>query len=79
MSSSIYPCTDRISPAQSVIMPRVDGLQIAGDHCILDLDVSSGYQECGLVEFHRDRISHMRDTAGGQEIVICQSLTDLHS
>lgn len=64
---------------QFVTMPRVSGLQRAGDHYIQVSAVSSGYHQCGHVEWHNDQISHLRDTAGNQKIVICKSLTGLSS
>jgi hypothetical protein len=66
---------DWIYALQLVIMPRVSGLQIAGDHSILVSAVSSGYHQCGHVEWHNGQISHLRDTAGSQKVVICKSLT----
>lgn len=39
-----------LSSMQSVTMQRVDGLQIAGAHCILGLDVNGGYQLPGLAD-----------------------------
>ena len=70
---------DWIYALQLVITPRVSGLQIAGDRSILVSAVSSGYHQCGHVEWHNDQIFHLRDTAGRQRIVICKSLTGLSS
>lgn len=37
-------------PIQFVTLQRGDGLKTGSDHCILVLNVNSGYQPCGLVE-----------------------------
>lgn len=64
---------------QFVIMPKAGGLQTAGVLCILGLDVNSGYQKCGDVDWPSDQIFLMKDIGGCQTIVKCRSLSDLHS
>lgn len=50
-------------------MPMVDGLQTARGPCIQDLDVSSGYRQCGHVDSHNEKIFLTRDIGGSQKIV----------
>ncbi|KEH35603.1 hypothetical protein MtrunA17_Chr3g0130371 [Medicago truncatula] len=60
-------------------MPMDNGRLTTADKkrpCILGLAVNNGYPQCGHVDGQNEQISHLKDTAGSQKIVMCQSLFD---
>lgn len=72
-------CLINISLLQFVIMPMDNGRLTTADKkrpCILGLVVNNGYPQCGHVDGQNEQISHLKDTAGSQKIVMCQSLFD---